>query len=144
VLTWPTPADADLPALLGGLAIAAVVLFSQPLAGTPEVAQPTHSNNDQDYPAIAQSRDNVYVSYVRFAHSDRALEGRTGSAMRHRTSIYHHVPWAAAKRSCWRIPNPNEPGGGIVAAHTSGADMGGELALERKASADLHLPSGRG
>ena len=38
---------------------------------TPSVAQLTSSPEEQDYPAIAQSGDNVYVSYVEFVHSDR-------------------------------------------------------------------------
>ena len=42
--------------------------------GGPTVAQLTSSPEEQDFPAVAQSGDSVYVSYVQFVHSDRALE----------------------------------------------------------------------
>jgi hypothetical protein len=45
-------------------------------AGAPTMLQLTTSSEEQDYPAIAQSGDTVYVSYVEFTHSDRSLEMR--------------------------------------------------------------------
>jgi hypothetical protein len=44
----------------------------------PSERQLTKSLEEQDYPAIAQDKDAVYVSYVEFTHSDRSLEGLTG------------------------------------------------------------------
>ena len=41
----------------------------------PDTLQLTSSTEDQDFPAIAQDGDTVYVSYVEFVHSDRSLEG---------------------------------------------------------------------
>ncbi len=40
----------------------------------PDTLQLTSSTEDQDFPAIAQDGDTVYVSYVEFVHSDRSLE----------------------------------------------------------------------
>jgi hypothetical protein len=39
------------------------------------VARLTTSTEDQDYPAIAQTDDAVYVAYVEFKHADPAMEG---------------------------------------------------------------------
>jgi hypothetical protein len=36
----------------------------------------TSSTDDQDYPALASHRDNVYVAYIEFSHGDRSLESR--------------------------------------------------------------------
>ena len=33
----------------------------------------TTSNEDEDFPAVAQSGDNIFLSYVRFVHGDRTL-----------------------------------------------------------------------
>ena len=41
----------------------------------PTMARLTDSTDEQDFPAIAQSDDTVYVSYVEFVHADRSLEG---------------------------------------------------------------------
>ncbi len=41
----------------------------------PTMARLTDSTDEQDFPAIAQSNDNVYLSYVEFVHSDRSREG---------------------------------------------------------------------
>ncbi len=41
----------------------------------PVVTELTDSTDEQDYPAIAQSDDAVYVSYVEFVHANRAIEG---------------------------------------------------------------------
>jgi hypothetical protein len=57
-----------IPSLLLVLAVAAE-------GGAPAMVQLTTSPEEQDYPAIAQSGDAVYVSYVEFTHSDRSLEG---------------------------------------------------------------------
>ena len=46
------------------------------VVGTPASLQLTTSSEEQDYPAIAESGDNVYVAYVEFVHSDRSLEAR--------------------------------------------------------------------
>ena len=74
--------------LIAGLVVAAVSSFQQPQQTgretgmpaaslqMPAVAQLTHSGEDHDYPAIAQSGDNIYVTYVQFLHADRALEAR--------------------------------------------------------------------
>jgi hypothetical protein len=40
----------------------------------PVTLQLTTSEEEQDFPAIAQSGDSVYVSYVEFVHGDRSLE----------------------------------------------------------------------
>jgi hypothetical protein len=40
----------------------------------PVTTQLTHSPEEQDYPAIAQSGDTVYLCYVEFVHSNRELE----------------------------------------------------------------------
>src|SRR5581483_7349797 len=42
----------------------------------PNMFQLTSSTQEQDYPAIAQRDDTVYVAYVEFKHGDRAAEGR--------------------------------------------------------------------
>ena len=42
----------------------------------PTAIQLTRSTEEQDYPAIAQDGDSVWVSYVEFVHSDRAQESR--------------------------------------------------------------------
>jgi hypothetical protein len=42
----------------------------------PATLQLTDSPEDQDFPAIAQSDDSVYVSYVEFVHGDRAYENK--------------------------------------------------------------------
>ena len=42
----------------------------------PTVTQLTRSTDEQDFPAIAQSGDTVYVTYVEFTHSNRDLERR--------------------------------------------------------------------
>jgi len=42
----------------------------------PVAYQLTTSAEEQDFPAIAQSEDDVFVSYVEFVHSNRALELR--------------------------------------------------------------------
>jgi hypothetical protein len=42
----------------------------------PVVEPLTRAPEDHDYPAIAQSGDNIYVAYVQFAHSDLAAEKR--------------------------------------------------------------------
>src|SRR5260370_11695687 len=39
---------------------------------TPSTLQLTASDEEQDFPAIAQSGDDVYVAYVEFTHGDRA------------------------------------------------------------------------
>jgi hypothetical protein len=36
----------------------------------------TTSADDQDYPALAASRDNVYLTYIEFSHGDRSLESQ--------------------------------------------------------------------
>jgi hypothetical protein len=41
----------------------------------PPTAQLTTSDDDEDYPAAARSGDSIWVSFVRFSHSDRAIEG---------------------------------------------------------------------
>ena len=41
----------------------------------PTMARLTDSTDEQDFPAIAQSDDNVYVSYVEFVHANRSIEG---------------------------------------------------------------------
>ena len=41
----------------------------------PSIAQLTDSTDEQDFPAIAQSDDTVYLSYVEFVHTNRDLEG---------------------------------------------------------------------
>ncbi len=38
----------------------------------PSTVQLTTSTEDQDFPAIAQSGDDVYVAYVEFTHGDRS------------------------------------------------------------------------
>lgn len=43
---------------------------------TPSSIQLTTSTDDEDFPAIASSGDDVYVAYVVFAHADREKEGR--------------------------------------------------------------------
>ncbi len=74
--------------VVGGLLTMIVASLSQspvpgqttmPASGVdaPAFVQLTHSMEDHDYPAIAQSADFVYVAYVRFLHSDRAAEQRT-------------------------------------------------------------------
>jgi hypothetical protein len=40
----------------------------------PPTTQLTPSDDDEDFPAIAKSGDDIWVSYVRFSHSDRAKE----------------------------------------------------------------------
>ncbi len=40
----------------------------------PPTTQLTPSDDDEDFPAIARSGDDIWVSYVRFSHSDRAKE----------------------------------------------------------------------
>src|SRR5277367_4239966 len=40
----------------------------------PPTTQLTTSDDDEDFPAIAHRGDNLWVSFVRFAHSDRLLE----------------------------------------------------------------------
>jgi hypothetical protein len=45
-------------------------------AGAATVEQLTQAPEDHDYPAMAQSGDNIYVAYVQFAHSDPAAEKR--------------------------------------------------------------------
>ena len=42
----------------------------------PDTLQLTSSTDDQDFPAIAQDGDTVYVTYVEFVHSDRSQEIR--------------------------------------------------------------------
>jgi hypothetical protein len=41
----------------------------------PSMARLTDSTDEQDYPAMAQSDDMVYLSYVQFVHANRDLEG---------------------------------------------------------------------
>ena len=41
----------------------------------PSMARLTESTDEQDFPAMAQSDDSVYLSYVEFVHSDRSREG---------------------------------------------------------------------
>ncbi len=41
----------------------------------PSMARLTESTDEQDFPAMAQSDDTVYVSYVQFVHANRAMEG---------------------------------------------------------------------
>ncbi len=41
----------------------------------PATVQLTTSDEEQDFPAIAQSGDDVYLTYVEFKHANRALEG---------------------------------------------------------------------
>jgi hypothetical protein len=41
----------------------------------PTMAQLSDSTDEQDFPAIAQSDDNVYLSYIEFVHANRDLEG---------------------------------------------------------------------
>jgi hypothetical protein len=41
----------------------------------PTVAQLTDSTDDPDFPAIAQSDENVYVTYTQFVHANPELEG---------------------------------------------------------------------
>lgn len=43
---------------------------------SPLMTQLTESGEEQDFPAVAQSGDVVYVSFVEFRHSDRAQEAR--------------------------------------------------------------------
>jgi hypothetical protein len=40
----------------------------------PPTAQLTTSDDDEDYPAIARAGDSIWVSFVRFAHSNRDME----------------------------------------------------------------------
>jgi len=42
----------------------------------PTVTQLTNSTDEQDFPAMAQDKDNVYLAYVQFVHSNRELERR--------------------------------------------------------------------
>jgi hypothetical protein len=41
----------------------------------PPTAQLTTSNDDEDYPAAARAGDSIWVSFVRFSHTARELEG---------------------------------------------------------------------
>jgi hypothetical protein len=41
----------------------------------PAMARLTDSTDEQDFPAIVNADDTVYLSYVEFVHSDRSLEG---------------------------------------------------------------------
>jgi hypothetical protein len=41
----------------------------------PLTAQLTDSTDEQDFPAIAQSEDSVWLSYVEFVHANREIEG---------------------------------------------------------------------
>jgi hypothetical protein len=43
---------------------------------SPIMTQLTTSTDEQDFPAIAQSKDSVYLAYVQFVHSDRQQERR--------------------------------------------------------------------
>src|SRR5262249_41640015 len=43
---------------------------------SPIMTQLTTSTDEQDFPAIAQSKDFVYLAYVQFVHSDRQQERR--------------------------------------------------------------------
>jgi len=49
-------------------------IMPAPGGSAPAMLQLTNSPEEQDYPAIAQNGDAVYVSYVEFTHSDRSLE----------------------------------------------------------------------
>ena len=40
----------------------------------PSMAQLTDSTEEQDFPAMAQAGDSVYVTYTEFVHSDRSKE----------------------------------------------------------------------
>ncbi len=40
----------------------------------PATKQLTTSDDDEDFPALARSKDDIWMSYVRFSHSDRSLE----------------------------------------------------------------------
>jgi len=42
----------------------------------PTVTQLTNSTDEQDFPALAQDKDNVYLAYVQFVHSSRDQERR--------------------------------------------------------------------
>ena len=40
----------------------------------PATKQLTTSDDDEDFPALAKSKDDIWMSYVRFSHSDRSAE----------------------------------------------------------------------
>ena len=65
-----TPAEAPLGAPLtelGGRARVELV---------PDTLELTSSEEDQDFPALAQTVDELFLAYIEFTHSDRALESR--------------------------------------------------------------------
>ena len=73
-------------ALIVGLIAAGISLYPQgqrtegarmpqPATNQPAAVQLTSSPEEQDFPAIAQTGDTVYVTYVEFVHSNRSLEG---------------------------------------------------------------------
>jgi hypothetical protein len=43
---------------------------------SPTMVQLTSSTDEQDFPAVAQSKDTVYLAYVQFVHGNRELERR--------------------------------------------------------------------
>ena len=64
----------------------------------PTMARLTDSTEEQDFPAMAQADDSVYVTYTEFVHSDRSKEARPavdrGAAP---TSTTARVPPAATR-----------------------------------------------
>ena len=84
-------------AVLGCIVSAGILSYAQ---SPPAVVQLTSSPEEQDYPAIAQSGDRVYVSYVEFVHGDPAQENAPEIHMKlPATSIFCRGPSAAIRSS---------------------------------------------
>ncbi len=115
----------------------------------PPTAQLTTSDDDEDYPAIAHTGDNIWMSFVRFSHGNRALEssqrledlGRTAGGDQVFAMRYSRVAGA------WEPPIAVSPKGEDVVRTAIAIDGSGRVwviwSAQRNGNFDIYARAAR-
>ena len=120
----------------------------------PPTSQLTTSDDDEDFPAVARAGDSIWLSFVRFSHSSRALE--TFQPLQHAPESYDYLARPAGgdqvfamrfsdSQKGWSRPEPVSPKGEDTAGSAIAADGQGRVwvvwSSERNGNFDIYARS---